>query len=132
MRSLFLLPVVALWLLAWGPPANAGEYVVISAEGTADYSPGEVLEDSVPLSLPDGANLTLIGSDGLKVSIEGPYSETIGAGAGGTENAGGESGDGAGNLVASLSRLFSSAGTDATGGASFVARATPRRSPTRG
>lgn len=108
MRRLLIGPIAAMCLLTWGISAMANEFVVISSEGASNYSPGDIIKDSVAVSLSDGANLILISSDGRKVSIKGPYSQTIGAQA----ESSGESG--AGTVVASLSRLFSTGGTDAS------------------
>jgi hypothetical protein len=70
-RALALL-IGAVWL-GGAPLAEAGQWLVIDAEGTT-LAPGTLLVEQQKVALADGARLTLLADDGQTLKLVGPYS----------------------------------------------------------
>ncbi|MCB2100349.1 MAG: hypothetical protein KDE22_05730 [Rhodobacterales bacterium] len=96
--------LAALFTLALGLPAALAQFVVIESAAPG-IAPGLVVEPGQSLTVPAGASVTLIGQDGTPVTLTGPYQgapEAPKGAAGGSK------------LIATLSHLVGSAGSDAT------------------
>jgi len=80
----------AVWVLGVGVllgglmPAVAGELVVMEARGVALRS-GETVDDTKPLALKEGEQVTLLSDDGTVLTLRGPYDKAPAAGGGGVE-----------------------------------------------
>ena len=79
-RTLGLVAVAA--LLIGVAPALAGQLVVLEARGTA-LKAGESVDDSKPLTLKEGEQVTLGADDGSVMTLRGPYDKAPAAGAAG-------------------------------------------------
>jgi hypothetical protein len=63
--------VLSLWLLA---PAWAASLIVMEARG-GGFKVGQAIDSDKPIALKAGERLTLIGPDGSKVALRGPFNE---------------------------------------------------------
>lgn len=64
--------------------AMAAELVVVEARNV-DLKQGETVDDSKPLALKEGQQVTLIAEDGTILTLRGPYDRAPGGGAGGVD-----------------------------------------------
>jgi len=78
MRRTFGIVAIA-GFLASVSPALAGQLVVLEARGTG-LKQGDAIDDSKPLSLKEGEQLTLVADDGSVVTLRGPYDKAPTAG----------------------------------------------------
>lgn len=110
-------PIIAVicFMLATATAAAASDLVVIAADnGGKALSPGAVVKAGSKVSLPAGARVTLLAQSGEVISLKGPFSGPVKAGA-----AGGSKG-----TLATVSRLISKPDASKTVGATRMA-ATP-------
>lgn len=99
--------IAALFVLLWPQVGETSQLVVIESTGS-EISPGQVIDGAKSLSLPAGAQVTLVGEDGTLTKLKGPFSGAP---------VGGSAGEGDKKVVAALSRLFASSapGTSSLG-----------------
>lgn len=71
---------IGMALFAGSPPVNAERWVVIDAENTP-LSPGALVENGQPVTLAEGARLTLLTEEGQTLKLTGPYSDVPGGSA---------------------------------------------------
>ncbi|HYC02131.1 MAG TPA: hypothetical protein VED40_02500 [Azospirillaceae bacterium] len=91
-------------LLALAPlAAQAAELVVVDARGV-ELKVGQTLDGAAPVTLPEGARLSLVSSDGTTITLKGPFT---GAPAGGGPAGGNK-------VVESLATLVAARAPDAT------------------
>ena len=93
-----LVLLVALVFLLWPQVGETSQLVVIESTA-AELNPGQVVDGSKSLSLPAGAEVTLVGEDGMVTKLKGPFSGIP---------VDGNAAKGDKKVVAALSRLFSS------------------------
>ena len=79
-RSLAALAALALILSAF--PAFSAQYFVANSTAPG-LEAGQIVDGDKPLSLPAGAGVTLIGSDGETITLVGPLERPPGGGGGG-------------------------------------------------
>lgn len=79
--------------------ATASDYVVMESEGDVTYQIGDIVENAVPISLPEDASLTLVSSGGEKIRVEGPFIGTLDVNDDSVDT-------GSDELVRSLAQLF--------------------------
>ncbi len=89
--------LTAVVFFAMACPALAAQFFV-AASTAPGLTRGAILDGNKPLKLPEGARVTLIAPDGKTVTLNGPFHEPLGGGAG-TDD---------GELFAALSDLVSS------------------------
>ncbi len=71
MRYVILVLSVVLWPCG-APKALCGNVVVVEST-TSALEVGQLLDDSQPVTVPQGSSVTLIGEDGTIIRLEGPY-----------------------------------------------------------
>ena len=71
--------VVFASVLAVAGPTLAGQLVVLETRGTTLRS-GQTIDDSKPLTLADGEQVTLVTADGSVLTLRGPYDKAPAAG----------------------------------------------------
>jgi len=78
-----MLGIAGIALLAAGTaPALAGQLVVLETRGT-DLKQGQTIDDTKPLTLKEGEQVTLVADDGSVVTLRGPFDQTPSSNAGG-------------------------------------------------